>query len=243
MIYLGIDDTDNAESGGTGRVARAIAAALRDQFRILGVSRHQFMVDERIPYTSNNSGNVIHLQADAVGVEQLAARVGKLLMAHCLPGSDPGLCVARSACAGHPFGEAVQTRLTTQAEAFHVASELGLLLRPLGGSGDGVIGALAGAILAAGGNDGRFVEVGQTRALTSTVTVEELAAAGVAQIRTSAGQTVDRGVVDTLGGRVRPLLQDHAPVLLVEPAGEDWWRVVELGKRRDKIEATMTCKR
>jgi hypothetical protein len=230
MIFIGIDDTDNAESGGTGRVARGIAARLREQFPVLGVSRHQFLVDDRVPYTSNNSGNVLHLLTDTADLDQLASWVSELLVECCLPGSDPGLCIASSSCAGHPFGAAVQTRLVSQVEAFAVSDELGVLLRPLGGTGDGVIGALAGTILAAGGHDGRFVEVGHTRELTSCVTVAELLKAGVREIRTRAGGRVDCGVVDTLGGRVRPLLQDHAPVLLVDPVGEDQWRVVEMGK-------------
>lgn len=242
MIFIGIDDTDNALSGGTGRVARGIAACLREQFPILGVSRHQFLVDDRVPYTSNNSGNVIHLRTDAADVDQLAGWVSELLVERSLPGSDPGLCVASSACAGHPFGAAVQTRLASQAEAFAVAAELGVLLQPRGGTGDGVIGALAGAILAAGGNDGRFVEVGQTRAITTSVTVAELLQAGVKTVRTREGLRVDHGMVDTRGGRVRPVLHDHAPVLLVEPAGDDHWRVVELGKGGAKRQEGSGCK-
>jgi hypothetical protein len=241
MIFVGIDDTDNAESGGTGRVARGIAACLREQFPVLGVSRHQFLVDPRVPYTSNNSGNVIHLLTDTADLDELASWVSELLLERCLPGSDPGLCVARDGCAGHPWGAAVQTELVSQPQAFAVAVELGVILRPLGGTGDGVIGALAGAILAAGGNDGRFVEVGRTREMTADVTVAELLQAGVKEIRTREGQRVDGGLVNTREGRIRPLLKDHAPVLLVEPAGDDQWRVVELGKggarRKEKRDA------
>jgi hypothetical protein len=242
MIFIGIDDTDNAESGGTGRVARGIAACLRDQFPVLGVSRHQFLVDPRVPYTSNNSGNVIHLLTDQADLDQLAVWVSELLVERCLPGSDPGLCVAQDDCAGHPWGKAVQTDLVSQAEAFAVVAELGVILRPLGGTGDGVIGALAGAILAAGGNDGRFVEVGRTREVGAELTVAELVEAGVKEVRTQAGQRVERGLVDTRGGRVRPVLHDHAPVLLVEPAGEDRWRVVELGKGGNRREEIAECR-
>jgi hypothetical protein len=242
MIFIGIDDTDNPESGGTGRVARGIAACLRDQFPVLGVSRHQFLVDPRVPYTSNNSGNVIHLLTETADLDQLASRVSELLVERCLPGSDPGLCLAASSSSGHLFGPAVQTRLASQGEAFAVAAELGAILRPFGGTGDGVIGALAGVILAAGGNDGRFVEVGRTREIGAEVSVAELLDAGVKELQTPTGRRVEHGQVDTRGGRVRPVLQDHAPVLLVEPAGEDRWQVVELGKGGNRREESAECR-
>jgi hypothetical protein len=242
MIFIGIDDTDNKESGGTGRVAREIAAALRERFPVLGVSRHQLLVDDRVPYTSNNSCNVIHLLTDDADRNALAAWVSELLLERCLVGSDPGLCLADSSAAGHPFGKAVQTRLTTQAEALTVAREVRAILHPLGGTGDGIIGALAGVILAAGGNDGRFVEVGRTRELDGVVAVKELLSSGVKEVRTANGTLVTSGAVDTNGGRVRPIVQRHRPVLLVEPAGEDVWRVVELGKGGHKRKERPACK-
>src|SRR3712207_6741109 len=151
MIYVGIDDTDNPQGGGTGRVARKLAALLRAEFPVLGVSRHQFLVDPRVPYTSNNSGNVIHLMADDADLQAIAQRLAEPLLALCLAGSDPGLCVARRRAAGHPLGHAAQERVLTQAEAFAAAEEVGAVLRGLGGTRDGVIGAVAGAILAASG--------------------------------------------------------------------------------------------
>ncbi len=242
MIFIGIDDTDNKESGGTGRVARSIAAVLRERFPVLGVSRHQLLVDDRVPYTSNNSCNVIHLLTDDADRNVLMAWVSELLTERCLVGSDPGLCIAEASAAGHPFGEAVQTRLTTQAEALTVAREVKAILRPLGGTGDGIIGAMAGVILAAGGNDGRFVEVGRTRELNGVVSVEELLSSGVKEVRTANGMLVTSGAVDTNGGRVRPLVRRRQPVLLVESAGVDVWRVVELGKGGQKRKERQECK-
>ncbi len=230
MIFVGIDDTDNAEQGGTGRVAREIAEALAADFTVLGVSRHQLLVDDRVPYTSNNSCNVIHLVNDKVDLVELADRIAPLLVERCLVGSDPGLCVADERVADLPFGRATQTELVTQTQALALAEELAVTLRPLGGTGDGVIGALAGVMLAAGGNDGRFVAVGRSRDLEGVVSVETLTAAGVSSVRTPEGAMIVTGLVDTNDGRVRPVLRDHHAVLLVESSGEGSWRVVEQGK-------------
>lgn len=56
-LLVGIDDTDNAYTPGTGRRARALlrelaAAGLGAP---AGATRHQLLVDDRIPYTSHNS--------------------------------------------------------------------------------------------------------------------------------------------------------------------------------------------
>jgi hypothetical protein len=242
VIFVGIDDTDNAERGGTGRVARGLAALLReDGFAVLGVSRHQFLVDSRVPYTSNNSGNVIHLLADHADLQHLADRLAAPLLAACLEGSDPGLCVAGHRGAGHPFGAAPQSRLVSQAEAFRAAADCGAVLRPLGGTGDGVIGAMAGVILAAGGNDGRFVEVGWARELSGVVAVSDVLAAGISEICTRAGEPVTDGRMDTNGGRVRPVLRGGRPVLLVDAVAPGAWRVVELGKGHKRREESGSC--
>ena len=58
MRYLiGIDDTDNLESRGTGFRARCLGAELAGAglARVDGVSRHQLLVHPDIPYTSHNS--------------------------------------------------------------------------------------------------------------------------------------------------------------------------------------------
>jgi hypothetical protein len=230
VIFIAIDDTDNATSGGTGRVARELAALLRARYSVLGVSRHQLLVDPRVPYTSNNSCNVIHLQAEPPDLEALASELRGPLRERCLEGSDPGLCVARSNAAQASLGAAAQQRLVTQAEAFAAAAEVGAVLWAVGGTGDGVIGAMSGVVLAAGGNDGRFVEVGRSRELDGVLPVEALRAAGVPELRTREGVPVATGRIDTCGGRVRPVLSGGRPVLLVEPTGPELWRVIEQGK-------------
>ncbi len=241
MTFIGIDDTDNPTSGGTGRVARALAALLRERgLAVLGVSRHQLLVDPRIPYTSNNSCNVLHLLADDLDLAGVADSLSAPLLERCLEGSNPGLCIG-IARKGDPFGSAAQMRVVSQAEAFGAAHECGAVLRSLGGTGDGVIGAMAGVLLAAGGNDGRFVEVGRARELDGVVPVAEALAAGIAALRTCEGEPVGEGDLDTLGGRVRPLLRGARPVLLVEPAGPGRWRVVEQGKRRSRRQECRPC--
>mgnify|MGYP000273024857 CR=1 FL=1 len=55
MLFIGLDDTDNLESRGTGHLARQIAATLSADYSVLGVTRHQLLLDPRVPCTKNNS--------------------------------------------------------------------------------------------------------------------------------------------------------------------------------------------
>jgi len=167
MIYIGLDDTDNADSRGTGRLARDIAATLAKRYKVFAVTRHQLLVDPRVPYTSHNSCAALHLAEDgAVDLAALADQVQSLMLADWQDGSDPGLCVARVVePAMTEFGLRAKRDVVRRAEAHAVAEQCGCVLRGLGGTNDGVIGALAGVGLAVTGNDGRFLLIGQSREL------------------------------------------------------------------------------
>ncbi len=227
MLFIGIDDTDTVETRGTGQVARQIAAQLSDRHTVLGVVRHQLLRDPRVPCTKNNSSAAILLDGDGfqdpVGVLE---RVRTLLLADFVPGSDPGLCVASTvAPAVTDFGRRAQRKLVAQAEARELAARHGIALVGLGGSEDGVIGALAAVGLAAGGHDGRYVQVGRLRELDGLQPVEALLAAGIASVETASGQPVVTGLVQT--HRLRPARRNSRAVAVVEWA-EDHWQPLKL---------------
>lgn len=228
-IYIGLDDTDNLTSPGTGHLARDLAAILAPRFTIQGITRHQLLVDPRVPMTAKNSANVIHLEMDlsdhevALALIRLANEVTELMQARFQPGSDPGLCLMRDAIpAVMEFGQRAKKVLVTADEARVLAETHPLILRALGGDGSGIIGALAGAGLASTGNDGRFVGgVGHVRELKGVQPVEAILAAGIAAIQTVDGQQITTGLIETQD-KLRPALINGQPVLLVEPAGEGW---------------------
>jgi hypothetical protein len=49
VIYIGLDDTDTLESRGTGRLARQIAGEMHQALAVQGITRHQLLVDPRVP--------------------------------------------------------------------------------------------------------------------------------------------------------------------------------------------------
>jgi hypothetical protein len=222
MFFIGLDDTDTLESRGTGRLARQIAAALAADYPVLGVTRHQLLVDPRVPCTKNNSSAAIVLNVDgAVQPAALLERVRALMMVDYQPGSDPGLCLARAVPAAvTEFGRRAQRQLVTQEEAQALAATHAISLVGLGGDRGGVIGALAAVGLAASGEDGRYVLVGRSRELSGLQPVSALLAAGVAAVRTLDGQQVTDGLVRT--DKLRPARRGGQPVAIVEWAGDCW---------------------
>jgi tRNA(Ile2) C34 agmatinyltransferase TiaS len=216
ITYIGLDDTDNHESRGTGRLARQIAGELAAEFTLLGVTRHQLLVDPRIPYTSHNSSAAIALESPSQpDLEKLFARVRAIMLADFQPGSDPGLCVvANIPPEVTDFGRRAQREVVTRQEAFDLAVSHAILLEGLGGTDDGVIGALAAVGLAACGEDGRYLLLGKIRELSGLIPVGDLMAAGITGVQTLDGRPV---VLDGLvaSEKLRPARRGGRPIQFV----------------------------
>jgi hypothetical protein len=77
------------------------------------------------------------------------------------------------------FGRRATREVLEMAEAMEIAGRLGAELRPLGGSGLGVIGALSAVGLRAGGQDGRVIDMPGLRELPDRVAAGELMKLGI----------------------------------------------------------------
>jgi tRNA(Ile2) C34 agmatinyltransferase TiaS len=222
MVFIGLDDTDVLESRGTGHLAREIAGMLAADYDLLGVTRHQLLLDPMVPCTKNNSCSAILLGSRGEpDLDALLLRVKTWMLAHFQAGSDPGLCVATAPpVAITAYGRRAQREIVTQAEARALAEDAGIRLIGLGGDESGVIGALAAVGLAASANDGRYVLVGRARELTGLQPVPALLVAGIAAVQTADGQPVTEGRVQT--DRLRPARRGGRAVAVVEWTGEHW---------------------
>jgi len=219
--FIGLDDTDNPESRGTGHLARFLAEVLARDFAVVGVTRHQLLQDERVPMTAKNSCAGILFEGEPYPLAEIALYACKVMLDDYQPGSDPGLCVA----ANVPeeviaYGRRVQRLFVFQPEARELAAAHGIYLEGLGGSQDGVIGALAAVGLLAQGSDGRYVQVGRIRELEGLQPVAAVLAAGVAAVQTRDGQTLQEGLV--LAEKLRPARRGGQPVLFVERQEDHW---------------------
>jgi len=220
VVHIGIDDTDNETSPGTGRMARRLSSVLAERgARELGITRHQFLKDSRIPFTSHNSGACVAVEW-AGEIEGLNF-VTKLIADWSADGSDPGVCIVdvesvRPAIID--WGWAATRRVLTMDHAQLVARDYGIQLHALGGTGQGIIGAMASVGLRADGNEGRFLHLPGLRDLGEYATRDELTRLGI-HIERRGEQGADDAVYKTLGW-VRPRLVLGKPVWPVEWSAE-----------------------
>jgi hypothetical protein len=229
VIYIGIDDTDIVGSPGTNQLARKIVRRLGRTARGAIVCRHQLFFDPAVPFTSGNGSASIQLpHGEDIPLDYLIASVREEMRDFFVEGSDPGLAVATTASAEMmAFAARARTEVVNQHDARNVASRSECYLEGLGGSNQGIIGALAAIALAAGGDHGRVVHLDEWPWPDRFSGVQSVAAIrdrGVAEICTATGDAFANGEVD-VGKRLRPNWRGGRVVLFVEPPatpGSPW---------------------
>jgi hypothetical protein len=227
VIFVGIDDTDTLDTPGTNQLARALVARLRDRYVLVRITRHQLLFDPRVPYTSKNGSASILLEprGSDCPLPALIDELQRAMRQWFVPGSDPGLCVWDAAAGDVPaevirYGRRCQRELTRQSMAHELAALHGMHLEGLGGTRDGVIGALAAVGLAATADDGRVVQLGEwPDDLSGPQPLGALAARGVCVRRASDGTAIENGAID-VGKHLRPNVVAGQIVQWVVPADE-----------------------
>jgi hypothetical protein len=252
MIYVGLDDTDTLEDPGTNQLARHLVRDLADEFDGRIILRHQLLEDPRVPCTKKNGCASIAFERTLGGVEaadthqadgvsrdarhtllNLVERIRGLMIPWCPAGSDPGFCVATSVpSAIIEWGLRAKRELVTQTEARRIAAEHSIHLEGLGGTEEGVIGALAAIGLMATKNDGRVVHFGggseDRYDITGNLSVDEIFHRGVDEVIVH--ETMERvvdGSVD-VGKRLRPNYREGRIVLFVTRGEVSEWQAVRV---------------
>jgi tRNA(Ile2) C34 agmatinyltransferase TiaS len=253
MIYVGIDDTDTLDDPGTNQLARHLVRELATQYRGRMIVRHQLLEDPRVPCTKKNGCASILFEpvsASAATPRDLSYPLGgegsgegatatlinalrDIINPWCPKGSDPGFCVTSEVPPTViQWGLRCKKELMTQAEARKIAADAGIHLEGLGGTQDGVIGALAAIGLAATKNDGRVVYSGPGDEdwydVTGMLSVDEIMSRGVNEVRTFiGGEIVTSGTV-AVGKRLRPNYRCGHVVLYVTRADDSTWEAVRV---------------
>ena len=245
-ILICIDDTDQLDTPGTGHLAEALCHEIEQKRwgTCSAISRHQLYVHKDIPYTSHNSAMCFEASIRDDGLMPVIDLGGNFLRRNSAHGSDPGLCVV-------PFGRNLNTeKLTgfglkakrsvlTKTDAYELAKELDIHLSEHGGTGQGVVGALAGTGLRLGGNDGRFRGWYHLGRAGECLSVKALKSYGfIEAVKSEAGETLlDDACVFFGGDEQKTVWQDAKQVLLVNQTlnGSDRLKWTTLTKKQVKI--------
>ncbi len=223
-IFVCIDDTDNLESKGTGHLAEILRRDIETLFggKTSRITRHQLFVSEEIPYTSHNSTMCFKGEVDLSCLNDLISHAGEFLEKQSAEGSDPGLCVAVADRINErekliSFGCDATCRVLTKENAFKLAVETGVHLSEHGGTGGGIIGALAGVGLRLGGNNGRFKGWLDVKETDRMITVERLLSGyDIDEIRDVHGEVLQLEDSISLEERIKTVLLDGLCVLPVK---------------------------
>ena len=224
LIYIGIDDTDNLETRGTGFRARQLIERL-EALQLgtgIAVTRHQLLVDDRVPYTSHNSSAcLVFRRSEHISEDQIWACCHSYLMETAAEGSDVGLCLAHQHQAVEviKFGQKAKRELVTQNEARTAARKSEIRLEGLTGDYQGIIGSLSAVGLHVHGNDGRYIwpRVIRDYAGQMVMLSEIKNQKGIEKISLIDGKEInDETAQIRLGEWPRTIRIDHRAVLLVE---------------------------
>lgn len=224
QLLIGIDDTDNKESRGTGFLSRQMARLIEEQDlgRVNGITRHQLYVHDDIAYTSQNSSAC--LDVETAKKKEIALFCADYLKQEAAPGSDAGLCIARSdqvSEAVKEWGRRAKKEVLQLEEGLALALSNKLFLQGFTGTLIGQIGALAAVGLRKAGNDGRFIWLKATRELrdfdAGVYSANELIwEAGIDNVQSLEGELVKGTDRILCEGWTRPVLMNNCAVLLVE---------------------------
>jgi len=224
VLLIGIDDTDNADSRGTGFLSRQLANMLEISGlgEINGITRHQLFINPAIRYTSQNSSACINI--NTADVDAVSAKCADYLIKNSAPGSDAGLCIAVYDEVNDDiinWGLAAKYKVLNMQDAGELADQTGIYLKGFTGNHEGIIGALSAIGLHAGGNDGRYIwrrGIRELREMESGMyqsqeLKEMLALDDIRTLEQVKPMKEDRISINEW---VRPILKDHKAVLIIE---------------------------
>ncbi len=235
ILLLGIDDTDDDSSRGTGYQARRLGHTIQENGlgELRAVTRHQLLIDSRIDYTSRNSSACLVLQTTEGPVPSLIDLARSELVAHCAPGSKVGICLSEPSAiddAIREFGRAAKDEVLFSDAALSLGKKREIHIESIKGSGEGVIGALAAVGLHVSGNDGRFVWLPKLRDLDGRYSVADLTELLDVQVETISGDVLPPSAEIEVLEWMRPILREGRAILLAEEEnvdGEIGWRFAD----------------
>lgn len=234
---IGIDDTDDLESRGTGFRARDLARRLQERqlARLHAVTRHQLFVSPEIPYTSHNSAACLRVDLFAEHFAEVKTFCRDYLIEHSASGADAGLCITaltQVTDVVREFGRRAKVEVLRQTDTEVLAAQQGLYLEGLTGTRQGLIGALAAVGLHSSRDDGRFLWMRGVRDLApGRYTLAELRQqTAIEEFQTIQGRRIDDGTLYIRPDEwARPVLMGGCAVLLLEENHDDepgfQWRV------------------
>lgn len=239
-LLICIDDTDNLDSKGTGSIADEMCEIIEQKGfgKTTFVTRHQLLLHNDIPYTSHNSSMCFEAQINPKRYEELTHTLFNHIKQEAAQGSDPGIAIMEiDGVDGETlldFGIKAKRMVLTKEYAYKTAEKLGVYLKEAGGTGLGVIGALAGCGLRFGGNDGEVKGPHNQFATGEIYTVNHLLRSPkINGVLDENLQSLPNDDLVKITWKPKPVLVKGQGVLIVIPSGEEGvWQTFDKAEMR-----------
>jgi len=225
-IFIGIDDTDNLDTRGTGYQARSLGISLTESglFQVQTITRHQLLVDPQIPYTSHNSSACLAGET-STETSELAAHCIEFLIRESAFDSDAGLCIVAESELDQEiigFGRRAKKEVLKVEDTESITRRHKIFLKGLLNTRIGIIGALAAVGLRSWGNDGRLLWIPNLRETTGIFTVKDyLQRVAVDRITELNGKLLPQDTLINITEWSRPVMKHGQVTLIVEKIEND----------------------
>lgn len=228
MTYVvAIDDTDMPGTKGTGWLVQEMCELMESTSiaKSSAITRHQLFVHKDVPFTSHNSSMCFEMDLQDATIKEATAFMISFLEKRAQPGSDPGLCIINpedhdDLTELFDYAKSAKTTVLSKNIAYKKAEKLGIYLTEHGGTGDGVVGALAGIGLRMLGYDGRYRGWFHMGNAGNIVSVEDICTTlpFIDAIITESGAEIANNVKLTLSSeKIKTIRKNHQQVIMVVP--------------------------
>lgn len=225
-IFVGIDDTrqfDGAKAGATASQLTSFIEA-KGWGKCSLPSRHRLYPHPDTGCKKHNTARSFAAEIDPQYLDDFIAHAGSLIKKTGTSDSNAGLAVLVPELMENTAGLIdyacrAKDALVSKAEALSLAQKPGVYLLALSGSGQGIIGALAGAGLRMTGNDGQFrgkLHIGTGEDYIATVG-EIIADTYVEQVKNMDFENIREEECVRMGEKVKVVLLDNQYTLMVFP--------------------------
>jgi hypothetical protein len=241
-IVMCADDTDDVtKKTSTGKIVEIMAKKAESLGGIirLGVTRHQLLLDKEIAYTSHNSSMCFEADVPEFVLEKIWEESCKVLNEEMAETSDPGLCMCRLDRVADidqliSFGIRAQKEVLTKEQAYGLAKDINVRLEEFGGTGLGVIGAIAGVGLRLSGNDGTFRGKGRKDVRLKLMPVREIKSKlNIHKIITKDGEVLSDDTAVFIGNQVKLIYSDYHVIAAAKKSINDTWEICD---REDMVD-------
>lgn len=249
IVYIAIDDTDDlTKEISTGQIAEYILKDIKN--RKLGhtekITRHQLLLHPDVEYTSHNSSMCFTVDLeDRADIEIIKKIAVDNILKYKSDKSDPGLCIGLFEDMKNledliDYGKKTQKEIITKDEAYEMSKKTNVFLNEYGGSGIGVIGALAGVGLRIDGNDGWYRGIVFSPQIPSTV--KDLKNnTEIESVINKEGIELKDNIIIYGTDQIKPLLRNNKMTVLVEKDSEGKYQHLSRSKKKKNKVKIINC--